>query len=116
MNRKQQSINEVRKFHKQGHSMDDIMRLTGHTFLTIKNYLNENCSINNIHYDLRRSCKLAPYEQVVISMRSQGITTTKIHEKIGSMGYQGTVASLRVFMQKERTHQKALYQNNSIQM
>lgn len=32
------------------------------------------------------------------------------------MGYQGTVASLRVFMQKERTHQKALYQKNSIHM
>lgn len=114
MNRKQQAINEVRKFHAQGHSMDEIMRLTGHTWLTINNYLKENCSINNGHYDLRRPCKLAPYEQDVISMRAQGITYSKIHKKICSLGYQGTVASLRVFMQKERTHQKALYQKNSI--
>lgn len=41
-------------------------------------------------------------------MRSQGLTYQKIHEHIGHKGYTGTVASLRVFMQKERTHQKSI--------
>ncbi|MHC1719242.1 MAG: transposase [Clostridiaceae bacterium] len=94
--------------------MDEITRLTGHTWLTVKNYLKEDCSINNGHYDQRMPDKLAPYEQDVISMRAQGITYTKIHEDICSRGYQCTVASLRVFMQKERTHQKAVCEKNSL--
>ena len=52
--------------------------------------------------------KLAPYEQKVIEMRSKDITYQKIHEHICEKGYTGTVASLRVFMQKERTHQRSL--------
>lgn len=43
-------------------------------------------------------------------MRAKGITYTKIHEFISQKGYSGTVASLRVFMQKERTHQKSISQ------
>ena len=41
-------------------------------------------------------------------MRAKGITYQKIHEHICEKGYTGTVASLRVFMQKERTHQRKL--------
>lgn len=52
--------------------------------------------------------KLASYEQDVITMRAQGITYAKIHEVICIKGYSGTIASLCVFMQKERTHQKSI--------
>ena len=41
-------------------------------------------------------------------MRTQGITYQKIHEYICQKGYNGTVASLRGFMQKERTHQRRI--------
>lgn len=57
--------------------------------------------------------KLAPYEQEVIEMRAQGITYKKIHECICEKGYTGTIASLRVFMQKERTHLKSLSKNEN---
>jgi transposase len=113
MNKKQMAINEVRKLYAQGHAIDAITRLTGHTSGTIQNYLKEDCSTNNGHYDCRRPGKLSLYEHDVISMRAQGITYPKIHESICSKGYTGTVASLRVFMQKERTHQKAVSQKNS---
>lgn len=46
-------------------------------------------------------------------MRSQGITFIKIHEHICQKGYTGTVASLRVFMQKERTHARAIASEKS---
>lgn len=89
------------------------MRLTGHTTVTIKNYLKEDCPLNNGHYDRRMPGKLAPYAQEVIAMRSKGITYRKIHKHICEKGYTGTITSLRVFMQKERTHQKSLSKNKT---
>jgi ferritin len=42
------------------------------------------------------------------SHKTFGVTYTKIHEYISENGYTGTVALLRVFMQKERTHQQSI--------
>ncbi len=109
MNQKQKAVDEVRQLYSNGHTVDEITRLTGHTTVTVNKYLKADCQLNNGHYDCRMPGKLAPYEQDVITMRSQGITYTKIHEAICSKGYSGTVASLRVFMQNERTHQKAVH-------
>lgn len=103
---RQEAIDEVRILYSKGNSIDEISRLTGHTEVTIKKYLKENCPTSDGHYDQRIPGILAPYEDDVIRMRSQGITYTKIHEYICDKGYTGTVASLRMFMQKERTHLK----------
>ena len=106
--KKQEAVQEVRKLYSEGHSIEEITRITGHVRKTVKKYLKEGCSLINGHYDQRLPGKLAPYEQEVIEMRSKGITYTKIHEYITQKGYTGTVASLRVFMQKERTHQNSI--------
>lgn len=87
------------------------MRLTGHTTITIRIYLKDEYIMDNGHYDNRIQGKLAPYEQKVITMRSKGITYKKIHEQIVKEGYTGTIASLRMFMQKERTHQRSISKN-----
>lgn len=113
MKNKQGKMEEVRTLYVQGHAFDEITRLTGHTSLTVKNYLKEDYPVTNGHYDQRRPGKLAPYEKVVIQMRSQGITYREIHECICRQGYTGTITSLRVFMQKERTHQKSISENRS---
>lgn len=110
---KQAVMEEVRTLYAQGNAVDEISRLTGHGILTINNYLKEGCPTNNGHYDCRRPGKLAPYEQTVIEMRAKGITYNKIHEYICNKGYSGTVASLRVFMQKERTHVKSISKNEN---
>lgn len=110
MKNKQAAMDEVRKLYAEGHAIDAITRLTGHTTSTVTKYLDLNCPLSNGHYDQRMSGKLAPYEQDVIEMRSKGITYKKIHEHICQKGYNGTVASLRVFMQKERTHQRSISQ------
>ncbi|WP_349946131.1 transposase [Lacrimispora sp. BS-2] len=113
MQNKQQAIEEVRTLYAQGNAIDKITYLTGHTTLTVKNYLKKDCPLSNGHYDCRRPGKLAPYEQTVIEMRSNGITYEKIHEHICKNGYTGTVASLRMFMQKERTHLKNVSKNEN---
>lgn len=106
MEKKKSAIEEVRKLYSMGHTANDISCLTGHTWKTVTNYLKENCSLSNGRYDHRLPGKLAPYEKTVLEMRSKGITYSKIHEYIMDEGYTGTIASLRVFMQKERTHQQ----------
>lgn len=108
---KQKEIEEVRKLYQNGFSIQEISRMTGHVSTTVKKYLNPICTGENGHYDSRRPGKLAPFEKEVIAMRSQGITYAKIHKTICNKGYTGTVASLRVFMQKEREHQKRKVDN-----
>lgn len=56
--------------------------------------------------------KLSTYEQEVIAIRAEGITYYEIHEVFCVKGYGGTVASLRIFMQKKRTHRKAVSSAN----
>lgn len=110
------AIDEVRKLYAEGCSINEITRRTGHARRTVHNYLNDNHPVTNGHYDTKVPGKLAPYEQEVIKLRAQGITYEKIHEMICTKGYTGTVASLRVFMQKERTHQKAIASEDSEQI
>ena len=46
--------------------------------------------------------KLAPYEAEVIKLRCEGMTYPSIHKIISEKGYEGSAASLRSFIQKER--------------
>ena len=62
----------------------------------LQNYLNPNFSIINVHNNARIPGKLASYE-----IRIHGVTYPKIHEIICKKGYSGSVASLRMFMQKK---------------
>jgi transposase len=104
--RKKKSIDEVRALKADGCSILEISRRTGHTPHTIRKYLDEGCPTSNAGYDLKTLGKLHAYEKEVIELRAKGVTYSKIHETITAKGYNGTVASLRVFMQKERGHMK----------
>lgn len=66
--KKKVAIEEVRKLYSVGHTTDYISRLTEHTWNTVTNYLMDDCSLSNGHYDRRLPGKLAPYEQTVIEM------------------------------------------------
>ena len=87
--------------------IEQIAKMTHHTYKTIQNYLNPDYSVVDGHYNVRIPNKLAPFEKNVIELRSKGITYVKIHEIITRHGYNGTVASLRMFMQKERIRNTA---------
>lgn len=106
MSKKQAKIDGVKKLFQEGYNINEIMLKTGHTYKTIMNYVSGEYSLVNGHYDNRRPGKLQKYEDEVIALRAQGITYKKIREIISKKGYSGTVDALRVFMQKEREHQK----------
>ena len=104
--RKESEIQHVRQLFDEGMTVAEIARSTHHAPKTIRNYLDPECSPLNGHYDLKRRGKLTPFEQDIISMRCNGLTYTEIYEFIKSKGYIGSVAAIRVFMQKERAHAK----------
>ena len=100
---KQQEVDEARRFAQAGYPIEQIATMMHHTHKTIQNYLNPDYSIINGHYHVRIPGKLAPYEKDVIELRSKGLTYPQIHKILCEKGYTGSVASLRMFMQKERT-------------
>ncbi|XER08400.1 ISL3 family transposase ISCsa1 [Sporomusa rhizae] len=106
MERKQARVNHVQELFKQGKPVEEIGRITGHTYQTIMKYVSGKYTLVNGHYDNRRPGKLQEYEAEVVELRSKGMTYKKITEIIRKKGYTGTVDALRVFMQKEREHQK----------
>lgn len=103
---REHKIAYVRKLFDEGCSLQEISRITGHVFNTIKKYLSEDDPNINGHYDSRCPRKLQPYEPEVLELRSKGLTYVEITKIIKKKGYTGTVDALRVFMQKEREHQK----------
>lgn len=85
-----------------------------HTYKTIQRYLAPDCLVVNGHYNNRIPGKLAPYEKEVIELRSQGMTYPAIHRIISKKGYKGSVASLRMFIQKEKIRNQEIYNYNNI--
>lgn len=60
---REQKVAYVRKLFEQGCSFEEISRITGHVYNTIKRYLSEDNSNINGHYDYRRSGKLQPHDR-----------------------------------------------------
>lgn len=102
LQQKQEEVNTARKMACDGIPIEQIAKEMHHTFKTIQNYLNPSYSVENKHYHARIPGKLATYEAEVIKLRCEGMTYPCIHKIISEKGYEGSVASLRMFIQKER--------------
>ena len=98
----QKNVDVAREHTKNIIPIEHIAKMLHHTYRTIQRYLDPGYSVVNGHYNVRIPNKLAPFEEKVIMLRSQGMTYPKIHEIISKEGYNGSVASLRMFMQKEQ--------------
>lgn len=105
---RQREVDEARKLAKAGYPIEQIATMMHH-------YLSPGYSVTDGHYNGRIPGKLAPYEEEVIELRSQGLTYPKIHNILCGKGYTGSVASLRMFMQKERTRMQEQEEQNKPQ-
>lgn len=112
---RQREVDEARKLAKAGYPIEQIATMMHHTRKTIQNYLSPGYSVTDGHYNGRIPGKLAPYEEEVIELRSQGLTYPKIHNILCGKGYTGSVASLRMLMQKERTRMQEQEEQNKPQ-
>ncbi len=99
---KEQEVSEARRMRLEGYSIEQIARELHRQPQTIKRFLDPGYSVVNGHYNARIPGKLAPYEKQVLDLRSKGVTYSQIHKTITSQGYSGSIASLRMFIQKEK--------------
>ncbi len=106
LQQKQKEVDEARKLEREGYPIRRIAPMMHHTYKTIQNYLNPSYCVTDGHYNARIPGKLAPCEKGVIELRSQGFTYPQIHKILCEKGYTGSVASLRMFMQKERSRMR----------
>ncbi len=111
--KKQLEVNDAIKLHAEGHSIQQIGIMMHRGSDTIKRYLNSDLEIRTGHYDCRLPGKLTAYEKEVIELRSQGVTYSKIKNIITLKGYTGSVAAIRMYMQKERAHRNTVSKNKS---
>ena len=109
---KKQEAENARRLYEDGYSVERIGIIMHHNSDTIKRLLDPANEFVNGHYDVKMNGKLAPYHDEIIEMRSKGIPYTEIHRIISLKGYQGSVAALRMFIQKERSHVTRLKQEN----
>ena len=104
--RKQKDVEEVRKMARKGIPIEEIAKTLHKNSKTIQQYLDPEYNPVDGHYNVRIPGKLAPYEKKVVELRSKGMTYSSIHKIITQEGYAGSVASLRMFIQKERIRNK----------
>ena len=112
---KQREVDEARELAKAGYPIEQISAMMHHTCKTIRNYLDPGYCVTDGHYNGRIPGKLAAFEKEVIELRSQGLPYPKIHSILCEKGYTGSVASLRMFMQKERTRMREQEEQNKPQ-
>ncbi len=103
---KQQEVDEARRLAGDRYPIGQTAAMMHHTYKTIQNYLDSDYRVTDGHYNARIPGKLAPYEKDVIELRSQGLTYPQIHTLLCEKGYTGSVESLRMFMQKERSRMR----------
>jgi len=104
---KQREIKLAQELVTAGKSITETAVEMHHTNKTIKNYLDPDYSPINGHYDRKRYGKITPYENEILEMRSIGKTYQEIFDEINKKGYDGSVAAIRMFMQKERAHRNS---------
>jgi len=98
----------AKRLYREGKTISEIALETQHTRKTILNYLDPNYSPVNGHYDRKRPGKLTPYEEEVVDVRSKGKTYDEIYHVISQKGYSGSIAAIRMYMQKERAHRNTV--------
>lgn len=106
LQQKQQEVDEAGKLAREGYPIGQIAAMMHHTCKTIQNYLNPSYRVTDGHYNARIPDKLTPYEKEVIELRSRGLTYPQLYKILCEKGYTGSVASLRMFMQKERSRMR----------
>ena len=79
---------DIRFLHRQGHSVREIARLTGHSRNTVRKMLRADASPR----PTRRECKsiLAPFKEYLRQRwQEHGLSSVRLHQEIASQGFVG---------------------------
>jgi len=95
---------DIKHLHREGHSIRDIARRTGHSRNTVRKVLRGE-------HDLKfktptRSSKLDPYKDYLQRRyQEHGLSAVRLIEEIRPMGYEGSIVTVRRYLRTLKTEQ-----------
>ena len=103
-----EKMNRVRELAAQGLTLIDIAKETGHSYATIKKYLEEGFNPEHTEYGVSYPSKLKPYTGVIDEMLTNRKKFREIEDAIRSLGYAGAASTIRMYAIRKRKHDKAV--------
>lgn len=90
---------EIRQLQKEGHSIRDIARVTGHARNTVRKVLRGEHDLKI--KPIRRDSMLDPFKDYLKQRYDEhGLSAIRLIEEIKPMGYDGSIATLRRYLQR----------------
>ena len=114
--RRAASVLEVRELAAKGFNQTQIRELTGHSYPTIKKYVDQDFDPESKTYGLNLPSKLKPYCDVIDTMLGRQKTFREIETAIRDLGYCGSASTIRMYATRKRRHNQAAmaeYQQNT---
>jgi transposase len=98
---------EVKELSAQGFNISQIRERTGHSYCTVKKYLNPDFVPEFTKYGVNCPSKLKPYCNTIDSMLGEGKTFREIAEKLRIDGFHGSDSTIRMYASRKRRHNQA---------
>ena len=98
------TINQVRELFAQGLTIQQIRKLTGHAYGTVKKYINPYFTPEWKEYGVNYPSKLKPYCDRIDELIVLRKTFREIREAIMEMGYRGSESAIRMYATRKRRH------------
>jgi len=105
--RRASSVSEVRGLAASGLNKKQIRELTGHSYPTIKKYLDPAFDPEFKEYGVNYPSKLKPYCETIDAMLGLHKTFREIETAIRELGYRGSASTIRMYASRKRRHTQA---------
>jgi len=98
------TVNRVRELAAQGLTIQQIRKLTGHAYSTVKKYIDPDFTPEWKEYGVNYPSKLKPYCDRIDELIVLRKTFREIREAIMEMGYRGSESAIRMYATRKRRH------------
>jgi transposase len=102
-------IQKVRNPAAQGLTIAGIVKETGHSYGTVKKYIDEGFNPEWKEYGVNYPSKLKPYTDIIDELLTRQKTFREIEEAIRAHGYAGAASTIRMYATRKRKHNQAAH-------
>lgn len=109
--RKSKTAQRVRELADQGLKIGAIVIETGHSYPTVKKYMDEKFDTKSKCYGVSLPSKLKPYTKVIDDMLRHRKKFKEIEKAICALGYTGAASTIRMYATRKRRLDQATHDN-----
>ena len=102
------NVERCRELAAQGLSIQDIVKITGHVYTTVKKYINPDFSPASREFGASYPSKLKPYCAKIDELITARKTFREIKAHIVELGYRGAESTIRMYATRKRRHSQLL--------